>query len=748
MQITDHFPQFMVLKNTHVSHSKSESLKYDYSKFVEDAFLEEFNQIDFNYLENSDLDINSKFDRFLKDLNTLTNKHAPIKRLSRKERKLKDKPWINKRILKMMRIQDRILQKLRKQQNPDNLNLYKKFRNRVSNELKESKAQYFHDYFSTNSQNMKKLSSGIKTIISHKSSTSSSINKLKDKDGNVTSDPDKMSNIFNDFYVNVADSITKSIPMTPKSPLDYLSNRTGNSLFLTPVTLMEVDDLISILNPSKSVGPNSIPIKLLKIIGSSVSQFLALLVNQSFQSGFFPDKLKIAKVISLFKKGNPEIPSNYRPISLLPIFSKIFEKLMYRRLYRFLEIHKVLYSLQFGFQENHSIDHALVSFTEAVRNTLDNKRLGCGIFIDLQKAFDTVNHRILLSKLEHYGVRGCALEWFGSYLSDRKQYVSVNGSNSDVLSITCGVPQGSVLDPLLFLIYINDLPNASKKLTFYLFADDTNIYYECNDLPNLVKIVNKELRLVKKWLDANKLSLNIDKTNYIIFHSSSVKVPSDSDIKIGKKHIKRVKFVKFLGLLLDEHLIWRYHLSELSKKLARTCGMFFKIRNLLPLDVLICLYNALFLSFLQYGLVVWGQTYASYTDPIFNLQKKAVRAISFQPRMSPSLPVFNDLKLLKLSEIFELRLLTFVFDSVNKTSPSCFHDFFLFSSSVHQYATRQASQGDLFMSRKNSLQCGLKSIHYLGAKLWNALPVELRNAPSKISFKAKLKIYLLEKAKQ
>ena len=745
MQITDHFPQFMILKNTHVSHNNSESFKYDYSRFKEDKFLDDFNQIDFTYLENSDLDVNNKFDRFLKDLNTLTNQHAPIKRRSRKEMKLKDKPWINNRILKMMRIRDRILQKMKKQQTPDNVKLYKKFRNRVSNELKESKARYFHTYFSTNSQNMKKLWSGIKTIISHKSSTSSSINKIKDKDGNVTSDPSKMSNIFNDFYVNVADGITKTIPLTPKSPLDYLSDRTCNSLFLTPVTLMEVNDLINILNPSKSVGPNSIPIKLLKIIGHSVSPLLALLVNQSFQSGTFPDKLKVAKVISLFKKGNPELPSNYRPISLLPVFSKIFEKLMYRRLYKFLDIHKVLYSLQFGFQENHSIDHALVSLTEAVRNTLDNKRLGCGIFIDLQKAFDTVNHRILLSKLEHYGVRGCALEWFKSYLSDRKQYVSVNGSNSNLLPITCGVPQGSVLGPLLFLIYINDLPNASKKLTFYLFADDTNIYYESKDLSNLIKIVNKELRLVKKWLDANKLSLNIDKTNYIIFHSSSVKVPSGPDIKIGKKHIKRVKFVKFLGLLLDEHLSWKYHLCELSKKLARTCGLFFKIRNLLPLDVLICLYNALFLSFLQYGLIVWGQTYASYVDPIFKLQKKAVRAISFQPRMSPSLPIFNDFKLLKLSEIFELRLLTFVFDSVNKTSPSCFHDFFLFCSSVHQYSTRQASQGDLYMSKKNSLQYGLKSIRYLGAKLWNALPLELRNVPSKPLFKTKLKIHLLNK---
>ena len=185
---------------------------------------------------------------------------------------------------------------------------------------------------------------------------------------------------------------------------------------------------------------------------------------------------------------------------------------------------------------------------------------------------------------------------------------------------------------------------------------------------------------------------------------------------------------------MDEHLSWKYHLSELSKKLARTCGIFFKIRNLLPLDALLCCF---------YGPIVWGQTFASYIDPIFKLQKKVVRAISFQPRLSPSLPIFKDLKLLKLSDIFEFRLLTFVYDSVNKTSPCCFHGFFLFSSSVHQYSRRQASQGYLYLSRMNSLQYGLKSIRYLGAKLWNALPVEFRNAPWKISVKKQLKSYLL-----
>ena len=267
----------------------------------------------------------------------------------------------------------------------------------------------------------------------------------------------------------------------------------------------------------------------------------------------------MAKVISLFKKGDPLLPSNYRPISLLPIFSKVYEKLRHKRLYSFLKDHKIIYPLQFGFQENHSIDHALISMTEEIRSTLDNKKYGCGIFIDLQKAFDTVNHEILLAKLEHYGIRGNALNWFKSYLSGRKQYVSINGCDSNVMEITCGVPQGSVLGPLLFLIFINDLPSVSKKLKFYLFADDTNIYFDCDSIYKLAKKVNKELKFVKKWLDANKLSLNISKTNYVIFHSSYTMIPRDIVIKIGKKHITRANYVKFLGLLLDENLSWKYH---------------------------------------------------------------------------------------------------------------------------------------------------------------------------------------------
>ena len=740
--ISDHFPQFLIMENANSSHKNLELFKRDYSSFDERSFLSDFTRLDFNYLYE-DSDIDWTYNRFLEDITTLADKHVPIIKYPKKEAKLIAKPWITNRIKKMMKVRDRLLKKMKRNKSETNRQFYKKCRNRVATELKKSKLEYYHNYFAKNEKNMRKLWDGINSIIAKKTCSHSIIDKVKDVNGKLLDDPTQMASNFNEYFVNVADSINKAIPRTPNSPLRYLGSANENSLFLSPVTHFEVEDVISNLSSSKSTGPHSVPIKLLKVVKHHISHPLAELVNQSFLKGIFPSKLKIAKVVSVFKKGDPEIMTNYRPISLLPVFSKIFEKLMYKRLYSFVACNKLLFKFQFGFQENHSIDHALISMTETIRKSLDNKKYGCGVFIDLQKAFDTVNHNILLSKLEHYGIRGNALCSFWSYLTDRTQFVSISGKNSCPLGITCGVPQGSVLGPLLFLLYINDLPNVSKHLKFYFFADDTNLYYDSETLDDVIKKVNKGLKHLKRWLDANKLSLNINKTNFIIFHSSASPIPPSICIKIGKKRISRVKYIKFLGVLMDEHLNGKYHVAELSKKLAKTCGILFRVRHLLSKTTLITLYNAFFMSFLQYGIVAWGQTFDSYIEPLFKLQKRAVRAISHQSFLAHTLPIFTDLKLLRIADIFKLRLLSFVYEAINKSAPDCFHDFFSLTSSIHCHNTRQSTRGDLFLTKLNTLQYGLKSIRYLGAKQWNEIPATIRISSSKFLFKKRLKAYRL-----
>ena len=572
MQITIH--SFWILKKVPAIHKDSAYYTHDYSNFDKDSLLDDFSKISWDDHDNiRPLDINEKFHNFHRKVTSCVTTHVPIIKVSRKKLALKAKPWISNRIEHMMAKRDRYLRKFNRTFNKDIKYLYKKFRNKVVSELRKSKTEYHTKYFDTHKSNMKQLWAGIRSIVELKYKVGSCISYFIHENVKVE-DSKGTASIFNNVYVSTANKINEKISGTRKSPLDFLTQRSPNSFFVSPVTPIEIQNVINSFKSGKAVGPFSIPISLLKLLCEYISIPLCEIINESFISGIFPDPLKLAKVIPLYKRQSPDDPSNYRPISLLSIFSKIIEKLMYNRLYNFFEDQNVLYSLQFGFRAKHSTLHALISMTECIKKTIDDGMFGIGVFIDIQKAFDTVNHSILLKKLEHYGIRGVTLDWFSSYLSERKQYVSINGHSSEKLAISCGVPQGSVLGPLLFLIYINDLPNVSKYLSFFLFADDTNIYFKHRDLAQLQKIMNQELKKVRKWLDAHRLSLNIDKTNFVVFHSPQIKLVEPVIIRFGKKKIKRESCVKFLGIVLDANLSWKYHIAELSKKLSRSIGAF------------------------------------------------------------------------------------------------------------------------------------------------------------------------------
>ena len=271
-------------------------------------------------------------------------------------------------------------------------------------------------------------------------------------------------------------------------------------------------------------------------------------------TGVFPSVLKTAKVVPVFKKDSKLDYSNYRPISLLSNIEKILEKLMYKRLYTFLN-NNIIYNFQFGFRQQYSTSHALINITENIRKALDDGNIGCRVFVDLQKAFDTVDHQILLAKLSHYGIRGVSNDWFKSYLSNRSQYVSINGYDSGLAAINCGVPQGSVLGPLLFLLYINDLNQAIKFCKVHHFADDTNLLCLGNSIKKLNKLVNADLKRLVNWLNANKISLNVKKTEMVIFKSKQKKFEGDLKIKLSGKRLYPTESVKYLGVKLMQTLV-------------------------------------------------------------------------------------------------------------------------------------------------------------------------------------------------
>ena len=499
------------------------------------------------------------------------------------------------------------------------------------------------------------------------------------QDGDKTAtNPKDISNAFNKYFTSIADNILNARKFVGNSShKDYLPPPLQNSMALYLCDEAEIKSIISSIDIGKAYGPNSIPTEILHLLKEDIASPLATLFNLSFTTGSFPDILKIANTIPIFKKGSKLLVSNYRPISLLSNINKILEKLMYDRLYKFLTQHNILYDLQFGFRSRHSTNHALINILEEINKSLDDKMSVCGLFVDFQKAFDTVNHSVLLDKLTTYGIRGPALDWLKTYLLHRTQFVSIQGHKSDTLPQPHGVPQGSVLGPLLFLIYINDLNRAIKYSRVYHFADDTNLLNISNSPKQMQKRVNIDLKLLYRWLLANKISLNCSKTELIIFPRRGGN-PTNFQfrIRLNGHRIFPSEYIKYLGVYLDCNLSGKYHCTILHPKLSRACGMLSKARHYIPEKELISLYYAIFSSHLTYGCQIWSQNPSPQLNKIITLQKRAIRNIKFSEFDAPSSPLFKELKIMKIQDFVQLQNCLFVHDFLNNVLPSCFSDYF------------------------------------------------------------------------
>ena len=374
---------------------------------------------------------------------------------------------------------------------------------------------------------------------------------------------------------------------------------------------------------------------------------------------------------------------------------------------------------QFGFARKPSTNNALIEISEIIGKAHDNGNFKIGDFVTFQKVFDTVNHEILIDKLSHYGIRGTANNWFTSYLSKRSQYASILGYDSETSHVPHGVPQGSVLGPLLFLVYINDLHMAIKFSKVYHFADDTNLLHISKSPQKLQRLLNLDLRFLYNWLLANKIFLNCAKTEFIIFHKPGYPCSYNFKIKVNGHSIFPSKSIKYLGIYPDATLSGNTHCSILINKLIRANGMLTKVRHFVPITELSSIYHAIFSSHMIYGSQVWGQTINTHTEKVFKLQNRALRTITFSDFQADPNPIYKSLKILKLDDLVTLQNVLFVYDHIKETLPICFDSYFTKISDVHKIGTVNSALGCMFTPYSSTTRYGLNSITRKCVDSWN-----------------------------
>ena len=416
---------------------------------------------------------------------------------------------MTKGLIKSSKIKQKLYNKYLKNRTLVKKNAYKVYKTMFEKLKRNSKKNHYQNLLESNQNDPRKTWRIIKHALGKSKKTSLFPNRMV-IDTIDCFDEDKIANHFNEYFVNVGSNLASRIPKAVKHFTDYL-NITSNIMPENDLSQKELNDAFKLIDVNKSPGYDEITGKVVKAVSNEIRNPLMYIFNLSFKTGIFPDKMKIARIIPLFKSEDSSSVNNYRPISILPVFSKFLERIIYNRIYTYIKSNNLLYQRQYGFQKNHSTDHAIIDLVDEITKKFENNEYVLGVFIDLSKAFDTVDHDILLDKLKYFGIHNNNHKLLKNYLANRKQYISYNNKRTSLLNIIFGVPQGSILGPLLFLLYINDLAEVCQKLYSILFADDTNLFFSHSNINELFSTMNDELSNLNQWFVSNKLSLNIKK---------------------------------------------------------------------------------------------------------------------------------------------------------------------------------------------------------------------------------------------
>jgi len=726
--ITDHFPVFTVF----CAPSNMPCIRKKFRDHSQGCLkrLKREVKVVFEYL--GDLlytDVSSSVDIVEKCLYSLYDSCCPERRKIVSVKCL-SKPWLNNELLLDINRKHSLFRDYKR--GIVSYDDYRSFKNRVKRKLTRVKLNYFKEKF---------LSGDSKVVWRNINSLTG--RNRRDKfsgppleafaDENISSD-DALCQRFNEFFATVGANLSDSVAGDESNATVYMNDRIPVTFFMRPCDAGEVERKLTSLSNSSS---DSVPIFIYKYLKSEISTVISRLFNLSVVEGEFPSCLKTARVVPVYKSGSASLISNYRPISILSVMSKVFEKLMYDRLICFLDNNDVLTTNQFGFRKHHSTSDAILQFLNDAYLSLENNSHFVTVCLDLSKAFDTVSHNILLQKLSLVGVRGLSSQWFTSYLSNRLQYVRIRGTESGLRPITAGVPQGSVLGPLLFLLYINEMSNVCPGLNCLHYADDTTIYASGPDI-NLVsmRLQNGMVRL-DDWMRNNKLVLNVQKTNCMLI-SNSVSRDLFPPISIRDCDIGKVTCVKFLGVLIDCNLNFNEHVDMVCGRVSRAIGAVRRIRCYITDNVLTTLYYSLIYSHLTYGILSWGNSSEGNINRIERLRLRYVRLYNVDGGDQ-----VNQQTLLDFRKIF----IYFAIVKLVQSYKFCRHDYFgdLLSGLVplHNHNTRFVQRDNLNLPLVR-LRKTQRSFLPTAIAAWNSLPAAIREENSLFQLKRKLRLYLRE----
>ena len=588
---SDHFPTFSFFD--HYNLSKDSTKCTEMSSINYKTLTQDLQSVDWNLILNHS-DIDTAYDEFLATLTNKVSEHTnKFKKSASTLKKDNWKPWITFELKRKIRKKEFLYHKLSKCPLDRKLELkYKSLRNEVSNSLRNNKADYFEKAFN-NCRNSSDIWSLInQEILNKKENTSHKSIKIKSQadPSKIFNNSDDIANELNCYFSNIANELALKLPK-PQHPLASYAKQAHESLnkdfSFKVVDENEVLTTINSLNEKKAAGLDGLSCKTMKKLVKVLSYPLTIIINRSIKENVVPKSMKAAKIKPLHKSGNRTDCCNYRPISILPIFSKILEKIANNQILNYIENQGLLNACQFGFRRGKGTSQALAVFIENAFTAFNDGKCIIGVFIDFSKAFDTIDHEILLEKLKLFNFNKSAINWIKSFLSSRTQQTQIESVLSQPKIISCGVPQGSILGPTLFLIYINDLCNVLTTLTPILYADDTSLFVESRDLNSLTSSINIDLKNLFNWCLHNKLTINLKKTAYIILKNPQNKYQfANNSIFIDKTAIDQVFTIKFLGVFIDTHLNWSHHISKLIESMRPIAGLFFRLSNHIPRKVL------------------------------------------------------------------------------------------------------------------------------------------------------------------